>query len=102
MPKSLRFAVVLKRYRLISAPLGNSKRFDSRRFSGIFPRKTAPGFGACQCCLPDTATFKFQGCGCAFEKKTLQDCMATTHTGIHLFDSTCMLASCINCQACSR
>lgn len=33
MPKSLRFAVVLKRYRLISAPLGNSKRFDSRRFS---------------------------------------------------------------------
>ena len=69
MPKSLRFAVVLKRYRLISAPLGNSKRFDSRRFSGIVPRKTAPGFGACQCCLPDTATFKFQGCECAFEKK---------------------------------
>ena len=107
MPKSLRFAVVLKRYRLISAPWGNSKRFDSRRFSDFsrlefFHEKQlqvlAPVSAACR----TRPLSSFKDANVHLKKKTLQDCMATTHTGIHLFDSTCMLASCINCQTCSR
>ena len=94
-----------RRFEALSSHLSSVGKLETFRFTALFRNfstKNSSRFWRLSVLLAGHGHFQVSRMRMCVWKKTLQDCMATRHTGIHLFDSTCMLASCINCQTCSR